>query len=67
MGNVKQLLLPFYDMREAVFADECSARPRNHVVEEKHTQQRLLRRVEEMCEPVTVTDSFDSWSPFQED
>ena len=42
-------------MREAVFADECSARPMNDVVEEKHTQQRLLRRVEEVCKPVTVT------------
>ena len=42
-------------MREAVFAYERSAPLRNDVVEEKHTEERLLRRVEEVGEPVTVT------------
>ena len=41
-------------MREAVFAYERSAPPRNDVAEKKYTEERLFRRVEEVGEPVTV-------------
>jgi hypothetical protein len=46
----EQLLLPFNDVGEAVFADERSACARKDVVEEKDTKEGLFGRVEEMSE-----------------